>query len=115
MMGMPAPRRKEIGSSHYHNRSNGILGSGSAALWGYGWCVYYCSYYKGMLSVDCSTNVTVQNSVVSYSQNAGIWVDGDDASLTVTNTTLSDNALANDNYQRFGIYFELREWYAGIR
>ena len=72
---------------------------------GYGWCVYYCSYYKGMLSVDGSTNVTVQNSVVSYSQNAGIWVDGDDASLTVTNTTLSDNALANDNYQRFGIYF----------
>ena len=39
---------------------------------GYGWCVYYCSYYKGMLSVDGSTNVTVQNSVVSYSQNAGI-------------------------------------------
>ena len=33
-------------------------------------------------------------------------MDGDDASLTVTNTTLSDNALANDNYQRFGIYFD---------
>jgi RHS repeat-associated protein len=67
----------------------------------HGWCSTWYGYYAS-IQAEGNTDTSVRHSTVSQSMNAGIWVNGDGASLTVTDGTISDNSTGTG--KRYGIY-----------
>jgi uncharacterized repeat protein (TIGR01451 family) len=88
-----------------------LLGSGATASFdqavvdfgGWGWCCWVNS--RANIQAGAGTTLSIQNSYIGHSLNAGVYVEGAGAQLSIANSTISDNGTASSNNLQNGIYF----------
>jgi RHS repeat-associated protein len=104
-----SPAKGDWGVVDLKTGSSITLNYTSLRFGAYGWS-YYGNTVAGIINTAYSPSdisVSIDHSVIDNSMNAGIWLMGNNISLSVTNSIISNNGTPNDSrtFSQQGIYF----------